>query len=83
MLKRKLVLALCIVGTVAAISGCSSIPSPTHTWEAPVTEPRYHADNRSCSPGNKPRQQFVSSSGDFVAYKDCMQLLGYQFVALR
>ena len=66
-----------------AISGCASTPSPTHSWEAPVTELRYHADNRTCLPDSGPRRMFDSASEDFAVYKDCMQGLGYEWVALH
>jgi len=83
MFRRKLS-GMCIAAAAAfAVSACSTMPAPTHTWEGPVTQTRYHADNRVCAPENKPRRQFVTNSDDFVVYRECMRDLGYAWVALR
>lgn len=82
-MRNTLPMLLFATTAAVAISGCASAPSPTHSWEAPVTEIRYHADNRRCSPESRPRRAFVSTSEDFAAYKECMQGLGYEWVALR
>ena len=83
MIRNNLPTLLFAMTAAIAVSGCTSLPSPTHSWEAPVTEVRYHADNRNCSPDSKPRRAFVATSHDFASYKDCMQGLGYEWVALR
>lgn len=83
MIRSTLPTLLFSITAAIATSGCAGVPSPTHSWEAPVTEVRYHADNRSCSPDAKPRRAFVAASEDFATYKHCMQGLGYEWVALR
>ena len=83
MFRKKLSGAPLAAVAVLTVSACSTVPVPTHTWEGPVTPTRYHADNRSCAPENKPRRQFVSNGQDFVIYRECMQDRGYAWVALR
>ena len=79
---RQSLLNLSFVLGVAVLSGCSTMVSPTHGWKADVTQPRYHADNRACSPANQPRRRFDGASAELVVYKSCMQGRGYEWVAL-
>ncbi len=80
---RKILLILLGASAFVAVSGCSTMPPSTHSWTAPVTQARYNADNRACSPDNQPQRRFLVASDEFVAYRDCMQGLGYDWVALR
>ena len=83
MIRNGLPSLLFVVGVALAVSGCAAVPSPTHSWEGPVTQVRYNSDNRNCLPDNSPGRAFVTTSEEFVLYKNCMQGRGYEWVALR